>query len=198
MALYEGVLEGFSDGQIISSEPRYTKVDTWTGRVVAGPRPVYADHTRRAYIDVSGQRIRNVILTPYQDALLQESLGQLVALSMVGPRAQRPGSKRVIAMRTPRGVEKAGLVKLVAAVLATTVMFWGLAVVGALIVIAAIAAATFLLPDIVGRVGMGIVLLVALWLVVTPVYSGVRAFQAWTALPRATAHESEAMSITKR
>lgn len=197
MALYEGVLDGYSDSVIISTEPGSWKYDTWTDRWVAGPPRVYAGYTRRAYVDVGGTRIRNVLLTPHQDALLQESLSRPIALSVVGARAERPGSKRIMAMRTSRGVEKTALPKLVAAVVALTALMWGLAVVGGLILIVLLAAITLVLPDVIGRIGMAVVLAGALWLLILPVYTGVQALRAWSALPRARDHTVE-VSMTKR
>ena len=44
-----------------------------------------------------------MVLTPQYDALVQEAVGQEVALSMTGPTADKGGRKTLVAMRTSKG-----------------------------------------------------------------------------------------------
>jgi hypothetical protein len=110
MAVYEGVLETLFEGEVISAEGtggyfthrvgitrwHKTGVDTQAGMV------------RRQFVDIGGTRIRNLILTRYHDDLLEEAVGEEVALSVIGPAApDDPGRHTVVAVRTPRaGVQR--------------------------------------------------------------------------------------------
>jgi hypothetical protein len=108
MAVYEGILQEVSDGEVLSSEgtggywthrwgiTRYhrTGVDRQAGWV------------QRNLVDIGDTRITNVVLTPHDDALLKEAVGQEVALSMTGPGASSGGRKTLVAIRTPRGITR--------------------------------------------------------------------------------------------
>ena len=61
----------------------------------------------REYIDLGDEHIRNVGLTNYIDELLTDSIGEEVALSIIGSKGKGGGRKAVMAIRT----ERRGLVK---------------------------------------------------------------------------------------
>ena len=64
-------------------------------------------------MDIGGVRIKAVMLTHLHDALLQEAVGQQVALSITGPRANKNKRHTVVAISTPRGgVERPGILML--------------------------------------------------------------------------------------
>ena len=75
---------------------------------------------RREFVEIGGLHIRNVVLTPYQDELLAGSVGEEVAISVVGPRPDRAGQKAVIGIRTSRGTYRFGLLAM------TVGTVWGL------------------------------------------------------------------------
>jgi hypothetical protein len=181
MALYEGVLDGFSDGTVISTEPTAWRVNDW-GRVTPAGRRAYAGCTRRAYVDIGGRRIRTVVLTPYQDALLQESLGQPIALSVTGPAADRPGAKRVVAMRTARGVEKSSFAALVTSAVFFLVLAWVLAIIMLILLLVSFVAIAGVISHVLGWAVEAAVLAGFFALLALPFYTGIRAWRAWAAI----------------
>jgi hypothetical protein len=110
MAVYEGVLETMSQGEVLSpggtggyatdrgvniARFHTTGVDPQHGWVL------------RQFVDIGGTRLKNVVVAPYQNALLEEAVGQQVALSVLGPSADSGGRHVVVAIRTPRaGVDR--------------------------------------------------------------------------------------------
>jgi hypothetical protein len=115
-AVYEGVLHGMSGGRTI--EGTGGGVDTtivvteWSAHArtrVRKPRDTYRQEgwTRREFVDVGETRIRNLAIFPYDDELLQEAVGQQVAISVLGPKPSSPKRHALVALRTPRaGVER--------------------------------------------------------------------------------------------
>lgn len=111
-SVYEGVLKGISGGKEIEG----TGGGTTTTVVVTDfsataytrtrePKDYLGQKgwTRREFVDIGETRIRNVILTPYYDALLMEAVGQEVALSIAGRDPTSNKRHTVMALRTPRG-----------------------------------------------------------------------------------------------
>jgi hypothetical protein len=110
MAVYEGVLETMSQGEVLSSGgtggyatdrgvniARFhtTGVDPQNGWI------------QRQFVDIGGTRLKNVVVQPYQNALLEEAVGQHIALSVLGPPADSGGRHVVVAIRTARaGVDR--------------------------------------------------------------------------------------------
>ena len=110
MAVYEGVLENLSEGEVISSEgtggyfTHRVGITRWH-RTGVDPQ---AGMVQRQFVDIGGTRIRNVVLYRYHDDLLEEAVGEEVAVSVIGPAApDNPGRHTVVAVRTPRaGVQR--------------------------------------------------------------------------------------------
>ena len=72
---------------------------------------------RRHFADIGGTRIRNAILAPYYDELLQEAVGQEVGLSITGPapeqwRGDRRWSRSVRRRRAREADRKAALLQI--------------------------------------------------------------------------------------
>jgi hypothetical protein len=105
MAVYEGVLGKLAGGNVVSSEGRggYYVERFGVIRHRKGVVDDQAGWTRRQFVDIGETRIRNVMLMPYQDALLQEAVGEVVALSMTGPEPSSAKRHTVLAIRTPKG-----------------------------------------------------------------------------------------------
>jgi hypothetical protein len=183
VAVYRGVLEQISDGEVISSEgtggywtrnmgiTRYHKtgVDSQSG------------WTSRQFVDIGGQRIRNV-MSPFHDQLLQEALGEEVALSMTGPDPSSPKRHTVVAIRTLRaGLNRPGVTKMIAG--STFLILRGLIAAPVLVlVLLFIAWLAHFIYDPLWFVGLALAVAGALWLVFGPVVSIVNAFRARAAL----------------
>ena len=106
MAVYEGVLEKLSGGEIISSEGTggyFTDRGINITRYHKTGVDPHAGWVQHQFADVGGVRIKNVVVNRYQDALLAEAVGQQVAISLTGPPASSGGRHTVIAVRTPQG-----------------------------------------------------------------------------------------------
>jgi hypothetical protein len=112
-----------------------------------------------------------VVLTPYHDQLLADSLGEQVALSVLG----RPGPKQVIAIQTRRGVDKPHRLRVVVCMIKDVVLCWVLAFIVALV---------FLGIDALWPSGFVYLLgnLVVIFILVWPFIQYVRIFRAWGAL----------------
>ena len=105
MAVYEGVLTTISGGEVISSEGTggYWTHHGWNSKYRKTGVDQQAGSTRREFVDIGGTRIKSVILTPYYDQLLQEAVGEEIAVSMIGPAPSSSKRHTVVAMRTPKG-----------------------------------------------------------------------------------------------
>jgi hypothetical protein len=110
VAVYEGVLETMSQGEVLSSGGTGGYA-TDRGVNIARFHTTGVDPQhgwiQRQFVDIGGTRLKNVVVKPYQDALLEEAVGQHVALSVLGPPADSGGRHVVVAIRTPRaGVDR--------------------------------------------------------------------------------------------
>jgi hypothetical protein len=193
MAVYEGVLHEISGGNVISSEgtggyytPRWgitrykkTGVDQQAGWV------------QRQFLDIGETRITNVVLTPQYDALVQEAVGQEVALSMTGAAASKGGRKTLVAMRTSKGITRPSRKLLLAG--STWLVLKHVVLAPVLVIIGFLFA--FLASIISGSVGMAVLaaaIPVLIWWLMMPFVYAVRTFRAagaldkapWTAAPR--------------
>jgi hypothetical protein len=196
VAVYEGVLRKVSEGNVISSEGRggYYVERFGVTRYRKGVVDDQAGWTRRQFVDIGETRIRNVMLMPYHDALLQEAVGEEVALSMTGPEANSPKRHTVLAIRTPKGgVNKpTGKHLWVGAIMNTLRCWFGAVILTAilsfvLLIVAGLIAA-FLFDSsvpafVVGLVVGGVVALaVLIVLMAAPIVDATRAFRAASAL----------------
>jgi hypothetical protein len=195
MAVYEGILRRFSGGNVIGSGGGGTYYDFDSGLIMnrRGPRVQQAGCIRREFVDIGETRINNVVLTPYQDALLQEALGQEVALSMIGPKPDSQKRHTVVAMRTPRGgVNRPSKKKLWAAAIFSTLLNWIVgAVLGTLVFFLVIAAIAWGAYAIHRNWDLFVVIVFAeavvalgffVWMIVSPVVNARRVLRAATAL----------------
>jgi hypothetical protein len=101
----EGVLEKISGGNVISSEGTRAYTTKKLGglyKTKEAGADIHAGWTRREFIDIGGQRIRTLDLTPYYDQLLQEAVGEEVALSLDAKELTSDKRRTVIAIRTPK------------------------------------------------------------------------------------------------
>jgi hypothetical protein len=161
MAVYEGVLHKISGGP--------TRPGRWT---------------RREFIDIGEQRIKYLELSSYHDELLQDSLGQEIALSVIGS-GRREKVKRVIAMRTKRGVDRCSRRVLVGAFIGNCFAYLFLSVFVGLVVFFALAG---ILRLVVGESTLGAViwiggtLAVIVFILSMPLVILVRQWRAWSAL----------------
>lgn len=177
MTVYEGVLRKYSGGP------------TMPGR-----------WTRREFVDLGEQRIKYVALSSYHDELLKESLGREIALSTYGSRRQ--GLKRVVAMRTERGLDRCGRGFLVGSFIANWFVSWLLALilgVCMLFVVPYIGQGVGLLfgqKEIGGYVGVAVVGAVFLFLVFRPFIIAVRQWHAWGALRETSGQHSRVLTGT--
>ncbi len=115
MPLYQGILKQMSGGSQIAPDGTGYRVTGWGQVHVTG----VDTRVRREFIEIGDEHVRSVVLTTYQDELLAASVGEEVALSVVG---SRPGAwKRVVAMRTRRGVVKPSFFLLVSALICNAV-----------------------------------------------------------------------------
>jgi hypothetical protein len=172
MPVYEGVLEQLS----------------------GGVNHLNNNYVRREYIDIGGKHLRNIALTSYHDELLQDALGQEVALSIAGTRGGA-GKKSVIALRTPkRGVSKAcNFPSLFFTLLVSTVLWWIGGVIMAFIAWAIVATVL----DLKGNANVvllgGLMLFALMW----PLVRSFKIFRAWGALKsRAPVHPSPDAVVT--
>lgn len=174
MTVYTGILQNLSGGSTISSQGRVTS-SAFSGRVYEAGRDPHAGMVKREFVDIGDQRIKNVILFPYHDAALQESLGQEVTLSVAGPRAGSMGRKRVLAIRTSRGVDRPGLPRVVIAAVVNLVqvLLFTLIVGG---ILGGIAWGIF------GKTGLVVALIAALAFITWRVIFIARSVKAWAAL----------------
>jgi hypothetical protein len=117
MGVYEGVLKELSEGEVISSEGTGGYwVHRWgTSRYRKTGVDPQAGWVRRQFLDVGDTRIANVVVQPHYDALLQEAVGQEIAVSMIGPGASSGGRKTVIVLPTPKGITRPSRTEIIAA-----------------------------------------------------------------------------------
>ena len=163
MTIYSGVLDRISGGEVISSDPRRV-VYTENMGIVHEHRQgvdIQAGWIRREFVDIGGVRIKAVMLTRLHDALLEEAVGQHVALSLTGPPANKNKRHTVIAIWTPRAaVDRPSVSMLVLVALVWILKFF---IAGAFIgvVLAVVLGLFFGLPGVVAGVVVG--LLWGLW-----------------------------------
>jgi hypothetical protein len=173
MAVVRGVLKSYSAGGTISSAG--THVIRWgSGYKEIGQDP-QAGWVQREFIDIGDTRIRNVLLMPYHNALLEESVGQEVAVSVSGggsPDSAR--RKKIVAVRTARGVDKPPAGSLVVG--AIREIFFGWIVAAFLLFFAGAVALNVGTPAIVLWVAL------AAYLLARPFIGIVRVRRVWAAL----------------
>jgi hypothetical protein len=140
MTVYQGVLEKISGGRTISSEGAggYYTHNVGIERYHKTGVDTHAGWTQRQFVDIGGIRIKNVMLTPLHDELLQEAVGEKVALSMTGPRPSSGNRHTVLAVRTPKaGIDRTSRSTLMTATFVWVLRYWVVAVVvGILLAIA--------------------------------------------------------------
>jgi hypothetical protein len=186
--VYEGVLERMSPGEVLSSEgtggyatDRGINITRWHATGVDPQR----GWIQRQFVDIGGTRIKNVVLRPYQNALLEEALGEEVALSVMGPPADSGRRHIVVAVRTPQaGIDRPSG-KLLSASLAWLVLkHWVLApFVFAMLLLFAWLASTVYAPLL--EIGAWIALGVAIWFMVVPFFQMAKVSKAASALDKA-------------
>jgi hypothetical protein len=198
-AVYEGVLRKISPGQVISCERRGAYYVQRFGviRKRGGVRDDQAGWTQHQFVDIGETRIRNVVLMPYQEALLQEAVGEEVALSMTGPEPSSGKRHTVVAIRTPKGgVDRPSEKQLWVGAVLYTLRTW----LGAVILTVLLSVVLFLVAGVIakifdaswpvfaaGLVIAGVVVLaVFVTLIVAPIVDATRAFRAAGALDRAS------------
>jgi hypothetical protein len=185
MAVYRGVLDEISEGKVISSQGTGLSA-RWGlgGRIIARETGVdaQAGFTSREFVDVGGQRIRNVMLAPLHDQLLREAVGQEVALSMTGPGPSSPRRHTVIAIRTAReGLVRPGFVRMFAGSGAKIVR--GLIIAPfAFLILFAVAWVAGSIIDALWWVGLAAAVAAGAWLLFSPFVISARTFRAWSAL----------------
>jgi hypothetical protein len=121
---------------------------------------IQAGWIRQEFVDIGGIRIKAAMLTPCMTPLLEEAVGQHVALSLTGPPANKNKRHTVIAIWTPRaGVDRPSVSMLM---LVALVWILKLLIAGAFIgvVLAIVLGLFFGLPGVVAG------LLWGLWLFV--------------------------------
>jgi hypothetical protein len=194
MAVYEGVLGKIPGGDVISSGGRGGYYVTRFGvtRYRKGLVDDQAGWTRHQFVDIGETRIRTVMLMPYHEALLQEAVGQEVALSMTGPEPESAKRHTVLAIRTPKGgVNRPSGKQLWVAAILNTLRTWlgaALLTVVLIVVLGVVAAAAANIFDSMAllKVGLVIALAIALgvlvWLLVAPIVDARRMFRAAAAL----------------
>jgi hypothetical protein len=128
--------------------------------------------TRRDFVEIGDQHLKNVVLSHYHAALLVDAIGQEVQISALTPFGLSR-FHRVIAVRRPDGhVEKPGLFKLAFTIVFTTLAWWFLAViVGGILLF--MGTAMNLTPLVLVAAG------VFLFLVVWPIISAIRLIRTW-------------------
>jgi hypothetical protein len=185
MAVYEGVLERLAEGDEISSEgtggyfTHRLGITRWH-RTGVDPQ---AGMVQRQFADVSGTRLRNLILPRYYDDLLEEALGEEVALSVIGPAApDNPGRHTVVAVRTPRaGLERPSGKRLLAGSIWLVLKHWITApIVFLILLIPAWMASVIWMP--LGWVGLLGAVALSLWWMIVPFPSIRRTVRAAGAL----------------
>lgn len=167
MAVYEGVLEQMSGGGRVSEDAVVVDEDGW----VVGRRRG-DNRIRRAFLEIGGKHVKDVVLSPYHDQLLVDSIGEDVALSTFGRR-----TKQVVAVRTRRGVDRPGFFRVLWGMVAAIVVYW----VFAFIVASFFLGAGALFPaqeDLLFWVGNAVVIVLLVW----PFVRYVRIFRARGAL----------------
>lgn len=183
--VYEGVLERMSPGEVLSSQgtggyftdrgvniTRYHK----TG---VDPQGGWIQHQ---FVDVGGMRIKNVVLRPYQDALLEEAVGEEVALSVTGPAADSHGRHTVVAIRTPRaGIDRPSGKLLLASSAWLVLKHWVLAPFLFLIVLLAAWLASQVYAPLLS-IGAWLAFSVTIWFMVVPFFQLAKVYRAASAL----------------
>jgi hypothetical protein len=206
MAVYEGVLGKLAGGNVVSSEGRggYYVERFGVIRHRKGVVDDQAGWTRRQFVDIGETRIRNVMLMPYQDALLQEAVGEVVALSMTGPEPSSAKRHTVLAIRTPKGgVSRPSGKQLWVGAIFNTLRTWlgavFLTVVLSVVlgVVAAVVANIFDLNlhtlGVMLVVALAVALAVFIVLIVAPIVDATRMFRAASALDETPASAAPTM-----
>jgi hypothetical protein len=185
VAVYEGVLVKVSGGDVISSQGSggYYTHRVGISRFHKTGVDQQAGYMRRQFVDIGDTRIRNVILRRYYDELLQEAVGQEVALSITGPSPSSEGRHTVVAMRTPKGgVVRPSRKQLFAGSIVLVFQFWIAAVFMALI-LAAIALFVGAFTSVtVFWIGLAVAVAFGIGWMILPFYLAWRTFKAASAL----------------
>jgi hypothetical protein len=172
MAVYEGVLEQMSGGGEVAPDGTNVWVNE-SGRV---SRSGVDRRIRRAFLEIGGKHVKNVVLSPYHDQLLVDSVGEEVAISAFGRRM-----KQVIAIRTRRGRDRPHFLRVLGSMVKDIVIYWVFALIVSLFLLGARAA----FPqweDALFAVGSALLILIMVW----PFVQYFRIFRAWAALKKRT------------
>ena len=134
------------------------------------------------FVDIGGRRIQSLMLMPYQDELLQEAVGEEIALSINANEVTSRKRHTVVAIRTPKGgVNKPTKAQLRVSATVNTIKFWVAAVL--LFFLTLIVAFTLMAiwwP--LFFVGLLVAVGVGVWWAIKPFKMARRAFQAAAAL----------------
>ena len=185
VAVYRGMLDEISEGKVISSQGTGFSA-RWGlgGRIIVRETGVdtQAGWTSREFVDVGGQRIRNVMLAPRHDQLLKEAVGQEVAMSMTGPSPSSPKRHTIIAIRTAReGLVRPGFARMMAGSGASVIR--GLIIAPfAFVILLAVAWVAGSIIDALWWVGIAVAIAASAWLLLSPFVISARTFRAWSAL----------------
>jgi hypothetical protein len=189
MALYQGVLEKVSGGNVVSSAPSHVWTSEGLGgttRVHQGGLDAHRGWIQRQFVDIGGQRITNLMVTPLCDELLLEALGEEVALAVWTPGRLRRGRQTVLGIRTPRmGVVKPGLIALIAGAIWGTIKVWVAAIAVVLVTFLPAGAVSKIFGRTPGLLVLAAGVVLALWLVAASLRGYVRMVRVWRSLPRA-------------
>jgi hypothetical protein len=185
MAVYRGVLEEISEGRVISSQGTgFSARWGFGGRIIVRETGVdaQAGWTSREFVDVGGQRIRNVMLTPRHDQLLKEAVGQEVALSMTGPNPSSPKRHTTIAIRTAtEGLVRPAFARMIAG--SGAIIIRGLIIAPfAFLFLFVVAWVAGSIIDPLWWVGLAVAVAGSAWLLLSPFVISARTFRAWSAL----------------
>jgi hypothetical protein len=188
MAVYEGVLEKLSGGQVISSEGTggyFTDRGVGITRYHKTGVDPQAGWLLQQFVDISGTRIKNVALSPYHAALLGEAVGQEVALSMIGAPAESGSRHAVVAVRTPRGgIDRPSGKLLLASSSCLVLKHWLTAPFVFLVLLLPAWLASLMYSPLLS-VGGWIAFGVAIWWMIVPFFQLARVYKAASALETA-------------
>jgi hypothetical protein len=178
MTVYKGILHEISDGEKISSEGTggYYTHNMGITRFHKTGVDFQKGFIRRGVVRIGDTRIRNVMLHPEYDTLLNEAIGREVALSIDAGDPDSFKRHTVLALRTPdAGVRRPPLWAMIIGSLAVVFRFWLTAIVGGFFVALLAAFAGALVSKLLGDdqgigvfVGLGVGALFVLYFLIKP------------------------------
>ena len=97
MTIVEGVLKGFSAGEAISSQGTGWVVSEGVlgTRITETGRDWQRGFIQRDFVEIGDKRVRNVVLSTEYDAMLEEAVGEVVAVGF-GATSLRSGNRHTV------------------------------------------------------------------------------------------------------